>query len=476
MAVLVDLFGYLGIILHGIAIAAQSMALGGTLFLLLIARPTAGHIGEDIMRRITMLAIASAVVLAGEELLNVALQTAVLASTLELQPWQVLTAGFAVAGLIRAAFATVLGLLLARCAPAPLLLGAGALVLLAATMTTHAVARLDDNAVLFAAELLHQLGAAVWIGGIPSFVVALARLQDPAALRAVGTRFSRMSMVGVAAILLSGATMSVFYIGSLPAFYGTAYGVMVGAKVALFALLLMLGLGNFLVTEALRRDEAAPVLRMRRFAEVEIGVGVTIFFAAASLTSVPPAVDLTADRASWQEIVHRDFTPRWPRLVSPDHDQLAIPALQKQLDAEAAARAAQPRAAFVEGSGDLPPRNAADIAWSEYNHHWAGLFVLAIGVLALLSQAGLRWARHWPLVFFGLSGFLLIRSDPEVWPLGQIGLLETCAMSKCCSTASSRCCRSPSAHSNGRCAPAACEVRRRRRCSRWRAPRAARCC
>ena len=42
----------------------------------------------------------------------------------------------------------------------------------------------------------------------------------------------------------------------------------------------------------------------------------------------------------------------------------------------------------MPGSGDLPPRNAADIAWSEYNHHWSGLFVLAIGVLSLLNAAG----------------------------------------------------------------------------------------
>jgi putative copper resistance protein D len=73
----------------------------------------------------------------------------------------------------------------------------------------------------------------------------------------------------------------------------------------------------------------------------------------------------------------------------------------------------------VPGDGILPPRNADDIAWSEYNHHWAGVFVLLIAVLALLNQAGMRWARHWPLVFILLGGFLLLRSDPEVWPLGD---------------------------------------------------------
>jgi putative copper resistance protein D len=142
------------------------------------------------------------------------------------------------------------------------------------------------------------------------------------------------------------------------------------------------------------------------------------------LTSVPPAVDLTQDRVTWQEIVERN-TPETPRLSSPSHDDLALPALQAKLDAEAAAKKAAPQVAFIPGAGELPPRNADDIAWSEYNHHWAGLIVIAVGLLALLNRAGLRWARHWPLAFLGLAVFLFFRSDPETWPMGDIGFLES---------------------------------------------------
>ena len=231
-------------------------------------------------------------------------------------------------------------------------------------------------------------------------------------------------MAGVACILLSGSVLSLLYIGSWDAVYGTAYGVMVTAKVAMFGALLLLGLGNFITTERLRNAPGTSVLRMKRFAEVEVGIGISIFFAAASLTSVPPGIDLTHDRASWAEIVERN-TPVWPRLTSPDANTLALLSLQSKLDAEAAeqARAAPP--ASVPGSGEVSPRNAADIAWSEYNHHWAGLFVLAMGGLALLNQAGVRWARHWPLSLLGLAVFLLIRSDPEVWPMGYVGLVES---------------------------------------------------
>jgi putative copper resistance protein D len=425
VSLLVDLFGYLGILLHGLAIVAQSMALGGMLFLVLAARPFAARLGPDVLRRVRLIAAVSAVALVVVEGVNVAQQTAVLVDTLDMPAGAILDANFAVAGMGKMAAAALLAALLLMDAGAFMLLTVGAAELAVATLTTHARARLDHNALLLGVEFLHQLGAAIWIGGIPCFVMALGRLTDGGALRDIGGRFSRMSMVGVGCILVSGLTMSVFYIGSWQAFYGTAYGVMVGAKVAMFLMLLGLGFGNFLVTERLRRDPGAPVLRLRRFAEVEIGIGFTLFFTAASLTSVPPGIDLTQDRATWQDVVDRDFTPVWPRLVSPDHDRLGIPALQAQLDREAKARAEQPRAAFVEGSGDLPPRNADDIAWSEYNHHWSGLFVLAIGFFALLNQAGARWARHWPLIFLGLAGFLLVRSDPEVWPLGSIGLIES---------------------------------------------------
>ena len=428
MSLLVDLFGYLSILLHGLTIVAQSMALGGALFLVFLARPFQASLpdGDGLARRTATIAGWSALALVACEALTVAMQSAVLMDTLGLPVQGVIGANFAVAGLVKMGAALVLAacLLTRRPVPAAPLLGLVAVTVVAAAMTTHAVARLSDSKVLFAASALHILGAAVWVGGIPCFVMALGRLRDGASFRRVGARFSRMSMVGVGCILVSATAFSLLYVGAWSGVYGTAYGVMVSAKAAMFGALLLLGLGNFLVVERLRADPGASVLRMRRFAEVEIGIGFSIFFAAASLTSVPPAVDLTQDRVVWAEIAERN-TPRMPRLASPDHDALALPALQAQLDAEAAQKQAAPPQAFVPGSGELPARNAADVAWSEYNHHWSGLFVLLIGALGLLHRAGVRWAKHWPLALLGLAGFLFLRSDPEVWPLGEIGFWES---------------------------------------------------
>ena len=426
MALLFDLFGYLSIVLHGLTIAAQAACLGGIVFLLCLARPLAGSLGvkgAEITTGVRRIAAIAACALAGAEAVKLTLQTAILISTVSLSLAQSLGAMFALAGLVKIAAALLVAVLMRRPAPPQaLLLATAAVILAAATLTTHAAARIEGRTPLLVISALHQLGAAIWIGGLPCFVWALTRVDSGVAWRLIGARYSRLSMLGVGAILVSALLLAIAYIGSWQGLYGTAYGVMVGAKLAMLGLLLLLGLGNFMLIARLRADPGTPILRLRRFVEAEIGIGLTIFFAASSLTSVPPAIDVVRDQVTWQEIVERN-APRWPRLVSPDHDALALPALQAKLDSETTGHGHQ--IAFTPGAGQMPPRNAADVAWSEYNHHWAGIFVVLIGILALLERAGLRMARHWPLVFLGLAGFLFLRSDPEVWPLGSIGFWES---------------------------------------------------
>jgi putative copper resistance protein D len=307
---------------------------------------------------------------------------------------------------------------------AALLLAAVAL-LAAATSASHAVAREEGRAGLLAATALHQAGAALWLGGLPAL---LACLKLPGATaRAVGRRYSWVAAAGVGLILFGSAGFLWGYIGGAEALYGTAYGAMAGTKMLLLGLLLAFGAGNWLLLHRLG-GAADGLLRVRRLVECEIAAGLAVMAVAASLTSVPPAIDLPDDRVTWAEITER-FTPQAPRLASPDHADLAIPALQAQLDAEWQARQAaqsnRPQA-FTPGEGLLPPRNAGDIAWSEYNHHWSGMIVLLVGLAALLDATGrVPLARHWPLLFLGLFVFIFVRSDPEAWPLGQIGLLDS---------------------------------------------------
>jgi copper resistance protein D len=430
MGLLLDIFGFLSVILRGVVLVAQSFAIGGIVFLALLGRPILpqlGRTGQETLERCRRLLVWSCLAFGITEFGFVLLQSLVLAGTLDMPLIEAMGAAFARFGLIAAAAA-----LLAMAVAARRLKGWGfptlpvlaVVMLLAQIGTSHAAARLSGRLPLGAADFIHMAGAAAWIGGMPYFFISLAAVSDGSAYRLIGRRFSQISMAAVALLVAGGIAMAVVYVGSLEAFYGTAYGVMVFAKIMLLLGLLFLGAMNYRLVERLRRDPATPVLRLRRFAEVELGIGLTVLFAAASLTSQPPAEDLRTDRASWHEIVER-LTPEWPRFKSPDHASLALSELQAKIDAADAAHTPAPQA-FVPGEGVVAPRNAEDIAWSEYNHHWSGLLVLAIGILALLERTGRApWARHWPLLFLVLAGFLFIRSDPEVWPLGDIGLLES---------------------------------------------------
>jgi len=431
VALLLDIFGYLSVLLRGLLLTAQSLTFGSLAFLLLLLRPLSSYLSGDclaIAARCQLVLRIGAFAFAALALCALFLNAAALVGTVEVSWQDALNAGFARAGFVTAICACLIGLAsrgkwnLARCA---LLATLAVVILVAQLTTTHAASRLDGRWPFLIGDALHMIGAGIWIGGLPCFLIALSQCDNGTDWRLIGRRYSLMSMSSVAAILLGGIVMSYGYIGSVEALYGTSYGVMTLTKVALFLLLLMLGAGNFFTVDTLRHDSGTSILRLKRFAEAEIGIGMTVLFAAASLTSLPPGADLKEDRVNWQEIAER-VAPQWPiRLTSPDHDELYIPMLQARIAAADAQKTAAPRA-YVPGEGLVAPRNAADVAWSEYNHHWAGVFVLLIGFLALIEH--FRWgrfARHWPLLFLGMAAFLFFRSDPEAWPMGEIGFLAS---------------------------------------------------
>ena len=126
-------------------------------------------------------------------------------------------------------------------------------------------------------------------------------------------------------------------------------------------------------------------------------------FLAASIGSTPPAVDAGSEQATWEEI-KRVFTPGWPRLEGPSLAELQA----------------------TSGLGDsAAPRTPEQTAWSEFGHHVSGLFIFAMGVLAILERTGWApWARHWPLLIVGLTGFVAWSLDPEGWQTGRVGFWE----------------------------------------------------
>ena len=100
--------------------------------------------------------------------------------------------------------------------------------------------------------------------------------------------FSRLAQISVAVLILAGLGMSWVYVGSWDAMYGTAYGVMLGAKIALLVVLLLLGAANFYIVRGLETDIGTGATSLLRFGEAEIGIGLTVILTAASMTSQPP--------------------------------------------------------------------------------------------------------------------------------------------------------------------------------------------
>jgi len=73
-----------------------------------------------------------------------------------------------------------------------------------------------------------------------------------------------------------------------------------------------------------------------------------------------------------------------------------------------------------------PLKLEADKRFSEFNHRFAGVFVLLVGLLAILEPRfaeRIGWIRYlWSVLFFLPGLYLLIWSDPESWPTGNQSL------------------------------------------------------
>jgi len=293
------------------------------------------------------------------------------------------------------------------------------LILGSSVITSHSFSRMEDRALLIGLTSLHYLATASWIGGLPYLLLAMKRIPEQGIRIRISQRFSRLAQISIAVLFLAGLGMSLLFVGSWNALYGTAYGIMVGTKVVLFGCLLLLGAANYFIVRGMGASSPTGATSLIRFGEVEIGIGLTVILAAASLTSQPPGADLTEDRVSLHEIAVR-YAPRMPQFTSPPLGDLS-PA-GKEMVRKAKLAGVKVPAAFMPGESFSHPDTPGDIAWSEYNHSWAGLIVFFMGVLALISRNQyFSWAKIWPLMFLGLAVFLFLRADPENWPLGPNG-------------------------------------------------------
>jgi putative copper resistance protein D len=424
MARLLQIFDFLSVLFRGATLTSQSLAVGGIVFLIFVLRRVDAESGA--LETATLRWIRrSAIVLAVLQVSYILANSLILMQSEEMSPYDVSGATFVVAGAIGILSGMAIVILTraqgSRSHMAMLLPAAA--IIASSVMTSHAMARLEYRAPLVAFTALHQAATATWLGGLPYLLIAIRRVPNLDVARRLSARFSQLALISVAVLASAGFALSLAYVGSLKAVYGTSYGAMVATKALLFALLVFLGALNF---QLVRRGPSSFILvSLKRFGEAELGIGITVILTAASLTSLSPAADLTHDRVTGPELFSR-MVPRPPRLGSPSMQELPEDVYAAQNKAFESGWLST--GSSVSGQAGTRPNTPAEKAWSEYNHHWAGIVVLAIGLLAFVAQTGhVSWARNWPLTFLGLALFLFLRSDPEVWPLGPNGFWVTLA-------------------------------------------------
>jgi putative copper resistance protein D len=149
-----------------------------------------------------------------------------------------------------------------------------------------------------AADVLHLIAAAAWVGAlVPLALVLLATGRDArsvAGARAATVRFSTFGIASVGTLLVTGAINTWYLVGSVHALADTDYGRLVLTKVALFlgmvaiAAVNRLRLTPRLVGDANAVASANALRQLRRNVVIEVLVGAVIIAIVAVLGVTPP--------------------------------------------------------------------------------------------------------------------------------------------------------------------------------------------
>jgi copper resistance protein D len=419
MIELLDMF------VRGISFVAMVGSVGGAVFYLAVLRPAlicaGGETAQSAAKMTARVARASSLLLGAATIAATFLFTASVSDSATRLESPVLfdvlfLSSYGRALLARAGLALGMGFLYGLIAKAPgrillwrsALIG-GVLVVASVSASGHAAAVADQVFRTVFIDSLHLIAVAAWIGGLFYLrLVVNSRETSPVAIGNAVSCFSPLALTCAAIMVATGFLNALRYVGSIEALFATSYGLTLVAKVFLVIPLVVFGATNFLVLRPALG--AAPIPSpplLRRFASItegEIVIGLAILLLAGALTALPYAGGAPVATDSLKSLLE----PRWPHLSTPTPRDV----WEKE---------------FPQGVSS-PVQVPEAVAYSEFNHQWAGAFVVAAGILSFFHafrKRWLWWAGIWPLSFVGLAIFLLFRNDPGVWPVGPIGFWES---------------------------------------------------
>jgi uncharacterized membrane protein len=160
------------------------------------------------------------------------------------------------------------------------------------------VAVKENTRLVVASDALHLVAVAFWAGALPFLFWTLLRGPKlvatplPWASRLV-QRFSRLALLSVAVLGLTGLYQSWVHLGHLHALLETPYGNVLLIKAALFLSMIMLGAWNLLSTrpQLARAGDSHTVLpKALKKIGAEGLLGLLVFGVTGLLTLLPPGV------------------------------------------------------------------------------------------------------------------------------------------------------------------------------------------
>lgn len=203
------------------------------------------------------------------------------------------------------AIAAVLVPLLSSQSVRPAWLKAAAVVLSAALVGSlawagHAIGGQGVEGALHpAADVLHLIAAAAWLGTLVPLALLLGLAgNDAAALataRAATLRFSTLGIITVGTLFCTGLVNTWYLVGSPAALTGTDYGRLLLVKIALFLIMVTIASVNRLeLTDRLVEAQSPAAVndarrKLRRNATIEASIGAVIIAIVAQLGVLPPA-------------------------------------------------------------------------------------------------------------------------------------------------------------------------------------------
>jgi putative copper resistance protein D len=168
-------------------------------------------------------------------------------------------------------------------------------LLLSLAWSGHAAAeRGDDRLVHLSADAVHLLAAGAWVGALLPLAHVLAHAPSLEFAERTTRRFSIMGLACVSVLVLSGTASAWYTVGSMPALFGTSYGQLLLAKVALFAAMIALAAANRLRwtprLRALGGESGLALRRLRRNAIAETSLGLAVLGIVGTLGITIPAL------------------------------------------------------------------------------------------------------------------------------------------------------------------------------------------